>query len=103
MLALDDTESIKRYVEIGMGVAVGSDFAMHSEDHNRIGMVRIDHLFPGSVIGICTLKGKFAGQAVSNFIELMSDQMRGYRPELWDWETNGVAEGALTPVGSDQP
>jgi hypothetical protein len=33
----------------------------------------------------------------------MSDQMRGYRPELWDWETNGVAEGALTPVGSDQP
>ena len=103
VLALDDTESIKRYVEIGMGVAVGSDFAMHPEDHDRIAVVRIDHLFPGSVIGICTLKGKFAGQAVSNFIQLMSDQMRGYRPDLWDWNHNGVPEEALTPVGSNQP
>ena len=100
VLALDDTESIKRYVEIGMGVAVASDFAVHSEDHARVGMVPLDHLFPSSLIGICTLKGKFAGQAVRNFTQLMSDQMRDYRAELGDWENNVAGEPVL--VGSEE-
>ena len=100
VLALDDTESIKRYVEIGMGVAVGSDFTIHREDHSRIGIMPLDHLFPSSLIGICTLKGKFAGQAVSNFTQLMSDQLRGYRPELGKWENDGVGEPVL--VGSEE-
>jgi len=86
VLALDDTESMKRYVEIGMGIAVGSDFTLHSEDHNRFGVVRLDHLFPGSVIGVCTLKGKFVGQAVRNFIDMMSDQIKGFHADLWSWE-----------------
>ena len=83
VLALDDTESMKRYVEIGMGIAIGSDFTLHSDDQNRFGVIRLDHLFPGSVIGVCTLKGKFAGQAVRNFIDMMSDQIRGFHAELW--------------------
>ena len=86
VLALDDTESMKRYVEIGMGIGVGSDFTLHSEDHHRFGVVRLDHLFPSSVIGVCTLKGKFAGQAVRNFVEMMSEQIRGFHAELWSWE-----------------
>ncbi len=100
VLALDDTESIKRYVEIGMGVAVASDFTVHPEDHHRIGMVRLDHLFPSSVIGICNLKGKFAGQAVRNFTQLMSDQLRGYRPQLNEWVNDAVGEPVL--VGSEE-
>ena len=86
VLALDDTESIKRYVEIGMGVAVCSDFTLHQEDHNKLGVVRLDHIFETSVIGICTLKGKFLGRAVRNFIETMSDELRGYHAEMLDWE-----------------
>ena len=86
VLALDDTVSMKRYVEIGMGVAIGSDFTLHSDDHDRFSVSRLDHLFPGSVIGVCTLKGKFAGQAVRNFIEMMSEQIRGFHAELWSWE-----------------
>ena len=68
---------------IGMGIAIGSDFTLHSDDQNRFEVIRLDHLFPGSVIGVCTLKGKFAGQAVRNFIEMMSDQIRGFHAELW--------------------
>ncbi len=94
VLALDDTESMKRYVEIGMGIAVGSDFTLHSEDHNRFGVVRLDHLFPGSVIGVCTLKGKFVGQAVRNFIEMMSDQIKGFHADLWSWEEEHPGEVA---------
>ena len=52
VLALDDTESMKRYVEIGMGIGIGADFTLHAEDHHRFGVVRLDHLFPGSTIGV---------------------------------------------------
>ena len=99
-LALDNTESMKRYVEIGMGIGVGSDFTLHSEDHHRFGVVRLDHLFPSSVIGVCTLKGKFAGQAVRNFIEMMSDQIRGFHAELWSWEEENEMRTGLAEVGS---
>ncbi|NQW24251.1 MAG: LysR family transcriptional regulator [SAR202 cluster bacterium] len=86
VLALDDTESIKRYVETGMGVAVCNDFTLHSQDHDRLGVVRLDHIFKSSVIGICTLKGKFMGQAVRNFIEVLAGEMRGYHADLAGWD-----------------
>ena len=94
VLALDDTVSMKRYVEIGMGIAIGSDFTLHSDDQNRFGVIRLDHLFPGSVIGVCTLKGKFAGQAVRNFIDMMSDQIRGFHAELWPRDEDHLGERA---------
>lgn len=100
VLALDDTESMKRYVEIGMGIAVGNDFTLHPDDHDRLGVVRLDHLFPSSVIGVCTLKGKFAGQAVRNFIEMMSNQIRGFHADLWSWEEENRASAGLAEVGS---
>ena len=86
VLALDDTESIKRYVETGMGVAVCNDFTLHHQDHDRLGVVRLDHIFKSSVIGICTLKGKFMGQAVRNFIEVLSNEMRGFHADLAGWD-----------------
>ena len=89
VLALDDTESMKRYVEIGMGIAIGSDFTLHAEDHNRFAVRGLDHLFPSSVIGVCTLRGKFAGQAVKNFIDMMSEQIRDFHADLWSKEENG--------------
>ena len=73
VLSLDDTTSIKRYVETGMGVAVCADFTLHQQDHDRLGVVRLDHIFEPSVIGVCTLKGKFLGQAARNFIEVLSE------------------------------
>jgi DNA-binding transcriptional LysR family regulator len=100
VLALDDTESMKRYVEIGMGVAIGSDFTLHPDDHSRLGVVSLGHLFPSSVIGVCTLKGKFAGQAVRNFVEMMSNQIRGFHADLWPAaEENSVRPG-LAEVGA---
>ncbi|MCH8989144.1 MAG: LysR family transcriptional regulator [Chloroflexi bacterium] len=90
VLSLDDTESIKRYVETGMGVAVCADFTLHKRDHDRLGVVRLDHIFKSSVIGVCTLKGKFLGQAVRNFIEVLSSEMRGYHADLAGWDHPGA-------------
>ena len=69
VLALDNTESIKRYVETGMGLGICADFTLQPEDHNRLGAVSLDHLFPSSAIGICTLKRKRLGSALHNFID----------------------------------
>ena len=96
VLAMDDTESIKRYVETGMGVAVCSDFTLHQEDHYKLGVVRLNHIFESSVIGICTLRGKFLGRAVRNFIDTMSDELRGYHAEMLDWDRPAVEEPAAS-------
>jgi DNA-binding transcriptional LysR family regulator len=93
VLAMDDTESIKRYVEIGMGLAITSDFTLHAEDHDKLGVVLLDHIFDSSVIGVCTLKGKFLGRAVRNFIDTVSDQMRGFHAELLDWDNSTAEQG----------
>lgn len=90
VLAMDDTESIKRYVETGMGVAVCSDFTLHQEDHDKLGVVRLNHIFESSVIGVCTLRGKFLGRAVRNFIDTMSDELRGFHAEMPDWNKPAV-------------
>ncbi len=88
VLEMDNTELIKRYVETGMGVAIGPDFTLHPEDHDKLGVVRLDHLFPNSAIGICSLKGKFQGRAVRNFMDTLVDDLKGYHAELEDWESS---------------
>ena len=100
VLAMDDTESIKRYVEIGLGMAIAADFTLHPEDHDKLGVVPLDHIFPGSVIGVCTLKGKFLGRAVRSFIDAMTEQLRGYHSEMWDWMEVREDSGQLARVGA---
>ena len=83
-LSMDSFQSIKRYVEIEMGVAVVSDFALQPEDLEHLSVVNIDHLFPGSTIGICTLKGKYLGPAVQNFIDKLAANLTGSCGALWE-------------------
>ena len=70
-------------MEIGLGLAVAVDFAMHPRDQEYVGVLPLGHLFPGSVIGVCTLKGKFVGQGVRNFTQMMMEYMSGYHAEIW--------------------
>ena len=83
-LSMDSFQSIKRYVEIDMGVAVVSDFALLPEDLEHLSVANLDHLFPGSAIGICTLKGKYLGPAVQNFIDKLAADLTGFRSALWE-------------------
>ena len=100
ILAMDDSESIKRYVEIGMGVAVANDFTLHPADHDRLGVVPLSHLFDPSEIGICTLKGKFLGRAVRNFMDTMSEDFRRFHPEPWAWQDDDAGTVQPAAVGS---
>ena len=102
LLAVDDTESMKRYVDIGMGIGIGigNDFALRGDDYQRFGGVRLDHRFPGSEIGVCTLKAKFAGQAVRNFVAIMSEQIRDYHGEVRSWKEETKSRAGFAEVGA---
>ena len=92
VLEMDNTELIKRYVEVGLGVAVASDFTLHPDDHDKLGVARLDHLFPSFKMGICTLKGKFLGKAVSNFMDSLVGDLAGFHQEWSEWNsTRGLA------------
>ncbi|HIM47403.1 MAG TPA: LysR family transcriptional regulator [Dehalococcoidia bacterium] len=83
-LSMDSFQSIKRYVEIDMGVAVVSDFTLQPEDLEMLSVINLDHLFSESAIGICTLNGKYLGPAVQNFIEQLATDLSGFRSALWN-------------------
>ncbi len=104
VLAVDHVESVKQYVEIGMGVAIGNDFTLHPEDHDKLGVVSLEHIFPSSVIGMCTLKGKFLGRAVRNFMDTLSEHLSAFHVHLDEWETPVAADagqpGGLVRVGN---
>ena len=71
VLEMDNTELIKRYVETGIGVALCPGYALHPEDYSHLGVVTMPHVVPTGSIGLCTLKGKFLGPAVSNFMNIV--------------------------------
>ncbi len=79
VLVLDDTESIKRYVAIGLGVAICSDYNLRPEDHDRLGVVILDHIFQSSTVGLCTLEGKYRGAALQNLIHAFQAQLSAPR------------------------
>ena len=103
VLAVDHAESVKQYVEIGMGVAIGNDFTLHPEDHDKLGVVSLDHIFQSSVLGVCTLRGKFLGRAVRNFMDTLVKHLSDFHVHLDEWETppasNGSREGGLVQAG----
>ena len=75
VMEMDNAEYAKRYVRIGMGISFCSNLSLEPEDYDTLGIADVDHLFSNVTIGIYTLKGKFQGTSVRNFI----DSLRGSR------------------------
>jgi len=75
VMEMDNVEYAKRYVRIGMGISFCSNLSLEPEDYDTLGIADVDHLFSNVTIGIYTLKGKFQGTPVRNFI----DNLKGSR------------------------
>ena len=69
---LDNMESIKTFVELGMGVAIVADFAWRPGDEARLGSTSLSHIFPPTSIGLVTLKRKFLNGATRRFMQVLT-------------------------------
>ena len=76
-LELENAEIIKRYVQIGMGVAILGDIVLEPEDYQRLGVIEIDHLLSDLTIGVHTLRGRFQSQPALNFIQDLKENLAG--------------------------
>jgi DNA-binding transcriptional LysR family regulator len=73
IVELDSMDMIKRYVELGMGIAVGPRLAIEPEDMKRLGVISLANLLPVEQAGIVTLRGKTKSTPTQNFIATMKD------------------------------
>ncbi|MQG76457.1 MAG: hypothetical protein FI703_03910 [SAR202 cluster bacterium] len=58
VLTLDSLTSVKTYVALGLGVAMGPNFAIDPWDESRLNVVSLSGVVPGREIGIVTLRDK---------------------------------------------
>ena len=70
-LEMDIMEMAKRYVEIGMGIAVTHEYVVQPDDSFRLGIRNLVGLLPSTQVGLITLKGKFLSRSVRNFMDTL--------------------------------
>ena len=76
-MELENSEIVKRYVLVGMGVSIVGDMVLESEDYQKMGVIEIDHLLPDVTISLHTLKGRFQSQPALNFIQALKANLTG--------------------------
>lgn len=69
-LEMDNSELVRRYVEIGMGVAVTITqlFEPNYEDSSRLGVLDLSHIFPPVQIGVAVKASRDLSAAALEFI-----------------------------------
>ena len=70
-LEMDIMEMVKRYVEIGMGVAVTHEYVIQEEDGDKLGIRKLTGILPSSQVALITLKGKFFSRSLRNFMDVL--------------------------------
>lgn len=83
LVELDSMDMIKRYVALGMGIAVGPRLAIEPEDENELGIVSLANLLPVEQAGVVTRKGRTLSTSALNFLSVMKDTLsvaNGRRP-----------------------
>ena len=75
VVELDSMDMIKRYVALGMGIAVGPRLAIEPEDREELGVVSLANLLPVEQAGIVTLRGKTLSTPALNFISVTRDTL----------------------------
>ncbi len=96
VLEMDIMEMVKRYVEIGMGIAVTYDHVVQPEDSERMGIRTLTGTLPSSQMGLITLRGKFLSKSVRNFMDAVAAGL-GPRPLRYGYYT-GSGEGPPPPA-----
>lgn len=72
ILIFNNYEIVKKYVELGFGVAILDDFAVTSEDRKRLLIFDLDKFFGKREYQIVLRKKKYLNPAVRTFLRMLS-------------------------------
>jgi DNA-binding transcriptional LysR family regulator len=67
-LALNNYDSVKKFVALGLGVSILDDYALTEEDKARLDIFPLDRFFEKRIYGIITRKKKYLSPAAKAFI-----------------------------------
>ena len=76
VMALPDMDMTKPYVAMGVGISVGSSFALEPEDRRELGIIDLSHILPRGEVGLVTARGAALSTAARLFLDLVEDSFR---------------------------
>ncbi|WP_440995343.1 LysR family transcriptional regulator [Arhodomonas sp. SL1] len=91
-------EIIKRYVELGFGIAIASNICLTGAE--RIAVRSLPEIFPRRTYGVMSRRGKFLSAQARRFIELMKPDFFADEQALRESPTASVSENVF--VAADQ-
>ena len=68
VLVLNNYESVKKYVALGIGIAILDDYALTGEDRKSLDIFSLDHFFGKRDYGLIMRKRKYLSPAAKAFI-----------------------------------
>jgi DNA-binding transcriptional LysR family regulator len=74
---IDSIDMVKRYVELGLGVAIGHSIALDPGDARHLGIVKLSGFLPSELVGIVTSKRRRLPDAAQEFIGVLRTAVRG--------------------------
>ena len=72
-MSLPDTDMIKPYVALGVGISIGNEFALDPGDYSEIGIRSLNHLLPAGEVGIIKERDSKLSNSARLFIQLIED------------------------------
>ncbi|MBM3944345.1 MAG: LysR family transcriptional regulator [SAR202 cluster bacterium] len=75
IVELDNMDTIKKYVSLGMGVSIGPSIAIEPNDMEDLGVVKLPHLLPVEQAGIIWLQGKTLSKHSQEFVTTIRDTL----------------------------
>ena len=75
MLEAIDSDVIKTYVRLGLGIGIVAEMAMRDDPVNDLVVRPVGHLFGTSVARVAIKRGAYLRNFVYKFAELLSDRL----------------------------
>jgi DNA-binding transcriptional LysR family regulator len=76
VLVLNNYESVKKYVALGLGVSILDDYALTKKDRDILDIFSLDHFFGKRDYGLIMRKKKYLSPAAKAFIRCVKPEIR---------------------------
>lgn len=73
---VDSMEMVKRYVELGLGIAIGHRAALDPDDATHLGIVSLSPFLPSELVGIVTKKESQLSGNAGEFVSILTTTLK---------------------------